>query len=48
VKFDPKLDKIGSENCKLTLKAISENIVKLTNKSIGHGLISKKECLVHI
>jgi hypothetical protein len=41
VKFDPKPHKISSENCKLTLKARSENIVKLPTKSMGHGLISK-------
>jgi hypothetical protein len=45
VKFDPKPDTINSENCKLTLKARSENIVKLTTKSLGHGLISKRELI---
>jgi len=33
VKFDPKPDKISCENCKLTLKVRSENIVKLPTKS---------------
>ena len=45
VKFDPKPDKISSENCKLTLKARAGNIVKLPTKSMGHGLISKKELI---
>jgi len=45
VKFDPKPDKVNSENCKLTLKARSENIVKLPTKSLGHGLISKRELM---
>jgi hypothetical protein len=45
VKFDPKPDEDNSENCKLTLKARSENIVKLPTKSLGHGLISKKELM---
>jgi len=45
VKFDPKPDKISSENCKLTLKVRYENIVKLPTKSMGHGLISKKELI---
>jgi len=45
VKFDPKPDKANSKNCKLTLKARSENIVKLPTKSLGHGLTSKKELI---
>ena len=45
MKFGPKPDKISSENCKLTLKARSENIVKLPTKSLGHGLISKRELI---
>ena len=45
MKFDSKPDKINGENCKLTLKTRSENIVKLPNKSMGHGLISKKELI---
>ena len=45
VKFDPRPDKISSENCKLTLKARSDNIVKLPTKSMGHGLISQKELI---
>jgi len=45
VRFDPKPDKINGENCKLTLKARSENIVKLPTKSMGHGLISKRELI---
>jgi hypothetical protein len=43
VRFDPKPDKINGDNCKLTLKARSENIVKLPTKSMGHGLISKRK-----
>jgi len=45
VKFHPKPDKISNENYKLTLKARSENIVNLPTKSMGHGLISKKELI---
>ena len=45
VKFDPKLDKTDADTCKLTLKARSENIVKLPTKSMGHGLISKRELI---
>jgi hypothetical protein len=45
VKFDPKPDKVNSKNCKRTLKTRSENIVKLPTKSLGHGLISKKELI---
>lgn len=45
VRFDPKPDKINGDNCKLTLKARSENIVKLPTKSMGHGLISKRELI---
>jgi len=45
VKFDPKPYKISSENCMLNLKARSQNIVKLPTKSMGHGLISKKELI---
>ena len=45
VKFDPKPDKASSENCRLALKARSEYIVKLPNKSMGYGLISKKELM---
>jgi hypothetical protein len=48
VKFGPKPDKISSEICKLTLKARSENIVKLPNKSLGHLLISKREIIPRI
>jgi hypothetical protein len=48
VKFHSKTDKISSENCKLTVKVRSENIVKLHTKSIGHGLISKKELITGI
>jgi len=36
VKFDPKPDKVNRENCKIALKARSENIVKLSTKSLGH------------
>ena len=45
VKFDSKPDKANSENCKLTLKDRSENIVKLPTNSLGHGLITKKELM---
>jgi hypothetical protein len=45
VRFDPKPDKINGENCKLTLKARSENIVKLPTTSMGHGLINKRELI---
>ena len=45
MKGDPKPDKISSECCKLTLKARCENVVKLPTKSMGHGLISKKELI---
>jgi len=45
VKFDPKPDKVNRENCKLALKASSENIVKLSTKSLLHGLISKRELI---
>ena len=45
MRFDPKPDKINGDNCKLTLKARSENIVKLPSKSMGHGLISKRELI---
>jgi hypothetical protein len=43
MKFDQT--KADSENCKLTLKARSENIVKLPTKSLGHRLISKKKLM---
>jgi hypothetical protein len=46
VKFDPKPDKANSENCNLTPKAGSENIVKLPGKSLGHGLISKNKLVL--
>ena len=45
VKFDPKPDKSNSENCMLTLIARSEDVVKLPTKSLGHGIISKKELM---
>ena len=45
VKFDPTPDRANTENCKLTLKARSENTVKLPTNSLGHGLISKKELM---
>ena len=44
-KFDLKSATANSGNCKLTLKARSENIVKLSTKSLGYGLISKKELM---
>ena len=45
VKFDSKPDKISSENCKPTPKTRYENIVKLPNKFMGHGIISKRELI---
>jgi hypothetical protein len=45
VKFCPKTLNISSENCKLTLKVRSENIVKLPTKYLGHRLISKRELI---
>jgi hypothetical protein len=41
VKFDPKPDSASSKNCKLTLKARSESIVKMPTKSLGDGIIIK-------
>ena len=43
--FDPKPDKVNRENCKIALKTRSENSVKLSTKSLGHGLISKRELI---
>jgi hypothetical protein len=45
VKLDPKSATANSRNCKLSLKARSENIMKLPTKSVGHGLTSKKELM---
>ena len=45
VKLDSKSFTANIGNCKLSLKARSENIVKLPNKSVGHGLTSKKELM---
>jgi hypothetical protein len=45
MKFDSKPDKAKRQNCKLTLKARSENIVKVSTKSLGHGLITKREII---
>ena len=45
MRLDPKPNKINGDNCKLTLKARSKNIVKLPTKSMGHRLISKREII---
>jgi hypothetical protein len=45
VKFDPKPDRAHSKDCKLTLRARSENIVKLPSESLGDGLISKRRIM---
>ena len=45
MKFDRKPGTANGENCKLTLKARSETIVKLPTKSLGHGLKSNMELM---
>jgi hypothetical protein len=42
IEFDPKINNKDKHN-KITLKARSENLVKLPTSSKGQGLISKKE-----
>ena len=45
LKFDPKSAKPNSKNCMLTLIARSEDVLKLSTKSLGHGIISKKKLM---
>lgn len=45
VNFDPRPSEIRAEPCKLTLKARTENVVRVPTTSKGFGLISKSELL---
>ena len=42
INFDDKTNRVVNEHNKLTFKVRAESIVKLSTKSKGHGIISKK------